>query len=95
VTRISIELVPRSPEALDAELRGVRERFPAVDTVNVPDLLRFPLRSWEACSRARRHFATAIPHLRAMDFSIEQPFLLAKPLAAAGRWRRRASATCS
>jgi methylenetetrahydrofolate reductase (NADPH) len=84
VPRISIELVPRSPEALDAELRLVRDRFPAVDTVNIPDLLRFPLRSWDACGRARRHFATAIPHLRAMDFSIEKPFPLAKCLAEAG-----------
>lgn len=84
MTRISIELVPRSLEALDAELRLVRLRFPSIDTVNVPDLLRFPLRSWEACRVARRLFATAIPHLRAMDFSLEKPFPLADMLAGAG-----------
>ena len=84
VTEISIELVPRSLEALDAELRLVRDRFPSVHTVNVPDLLRFPVRSWEACRHARRYVPTAIPHLRAMDFDAGKPFALAATLAEAG-----------
>jgi methylenetetrahydrofolate reductase (NADPH) len=84
VTRISIELVPRSPASLDAELAQLRERFPSVDTVNVPDLLRFPLRSWDACAQARRFVPHAIPHLRAMDFPPRAPFALRDKLAAAG-----------
>jgi methylenetetrahydrofolate reductase (NADPH) len=84
VSRISIELVPRSPASLDAELREIRERFPDVDTVNVPDLLRFPLRSWEACAQARGCLPRAIPHLRAMDAAPDAPFALREKLAAAG-----------
>ena len=84
MTQISIELVPRSAASLDAELRLVRERFPDVDTVNVPDLLRFPLRSWEACAQARRAVPCAIPHLRAMDFRPDAPFALREKLALAG-----------
>jgi methylenetetrahydrofolate reductase (NADPH) len=84
VTRISIELVPRSLPALEAELALVRALFPAVDTVNVPDLLRFPVRSWEACRLARRSLPHAIPHLRAMDFDPEKPFPLTDLLAEAG-----------
>jgi methylenetetrahydrofolate reductase (NADPH) len=84
VTRISIELVPRSLASLDAELRLLRERFPEVDTVNVPDLLRFPLRSWDACAQARTVVPHAIPHLRAMDAAPDAPFALREKLAAAG-----------
>lgn len=84
MTQISIELVPRSEASLDAELAVVCEQFPAVDTVNVPDLLRFPVRSWDACAQARRVVARAIPHLRAMDFAPDRPFPLREKLAHAG-----------
>jgi methylenetetrahydrofolate reductase (NADPH) len=84
VSRISIELVPRSVASVEADLRLLRERFPAVDTVNVPDLLRFPLRSWDACRAARRFVPHAIPHLRAMDFAPDKPFPLVDALAEAG-----------
>lgn len=69
---ISVELVPRSPEQLAAELTAVGERFPALDTVNIPDLERFSLRSWDACALARPRFARAIPHLRALDVDLDQ-----------------------
>jgi methylenetetrahydrofolate reductase (NADPH) len=69
VTRISLELVPRSLVSLDADLAAIEAHFPGVDTVNIPDLLRFPLRSWEACGHARRRLRRAIPHVRAMDFA--------------------------
>ena len=81
MTRISIELVPRSLASLEGDLRLLRERFPAVDTVNVPDLLRFPLRSWDACRAARRFVPHAIPHLRAMDFPLDKPFPLVDAFA--------------
>ena len=69
MTRISLELVPRSLASLDGGSRRDRAHFPGVDTVNIPDLLRFELRSWEACGHARRALPRAIPHLRAMDFA--------------------------
>ena len=84
MTDVSIELVPRSAASLDAELAVLRERFPRVATVNVPDLLRFSLRSWEACAQARRCVSRAIPHLRAMDFAPDRPFALGEKLAQAG-----------
>lgn len=69
MTRLSIELVPRSPASVAADLEALAARFPGIDTVNIPDLLRFELRSWEACGQARKRLACAIPHLRAMDFA--------------------------
>jgi methylenetetrahydrofolate reductase (NADPH) len=83
-TQVSIELVPRSRESLDTELRLLRARFPAVGMVNVPDLLRFPVRSWEACHLARAYVARAVPHLRAMDFDLTGRFVLKDLLAEHG-----------
>lgn len=76
--KISLELVPRSTEALAQDLQEVRDHFPAIDTINIPDLLKFPLRSWEACGQARQLFPHAIPHLRAIDFDLSKPFPLAE-----------------
>lgn len=74
--KISIELVPRNPEALKQDLRLVRENFPDIDTINIPDLLKFPLRSWDACGQAKPLFSHTIPHLRAIDFDLSKPFPL-------------------
>lgn len=73
---ISLEIVPRSPEAL---LLGAQEAaaFSPITIVNIPDLLRFPLRSWEACallSEGGPGTFTYIPHLRAIDFDLHKPF---------------------
>ena len=73
---ISIELVPRSTDELAEELRQVREHFPVVDTINIPDLLKFPLHSWDACVQARQLFPHTIPHLRAIDFDLDKLFPL-------------------
>jgi methylenetetrahydrofolate reductase (NADPH) len=84
VTQVSIELVPRSAESVRREVQIVCDRFPSVRTVNIPDLLRMPLRSWEACALAREALPRAIPHLRAMDFDAEASFELAGALASTG-----------
>jgi methylenetetrahydrofolate reductase (NADPH) len=76
--RISIELVPRSHEALAAELARVRTYFPVVDTINLPDVSAFPLRSWEGCAAVTAPLR-AIPHLRAVDIDLTKPL----PMAAA------------
>jgi methylenetetrahydrofolate reductase (NADPH) len=83
-SHVSIELVPRSRESLDADLRVLHARFPAVSMVNVPDLLRFPVRSWEACHLARAYVPRAVPHLRAMDFDLTARFALKDLLAEHG-----------
>jgi len=79
-TRISIELVPRTLDAISQDLDCLRSRFPAIDTVNIPDLLRFDTRSWDACIQAKSSHAHAIPHLRAMDFDLSKGFPLAQTL---------------
>lgn len=85
-SRVSVELVPRSEDSIRRELARVAEHLRGVDTVNVPDLMRFPLRSWSACAVARGHVRgpglttyRAIPHVRAADLDPHAPL----PMAAA------------
>ena len=81
--RISIELVPRNEADLRAQLAEV-ERFERVDTVNIPDIIRFPLRSWQSCGLAREAVPRVIPHLRAIDVELERPLAAARELECQG-----------
>jgi methylenetetrahydrofolate reductase (NADPH) len=81
--RISLEAVPRNPEAL-AETAITAAAFPQICLMNVPDLLRFSLRSWDACGILAELNADAyggrdaapdcLPHLRAIDFDLNELF---------------------
>lgn len=72
-TRVSIELVARDPIYLDDELHKLACCYDDFAVVNIPDLLRFPVRSWQGCVQARHYVDTAIPHLRAIDFDLRHP----------------------
>jgi methylenetetrahydrofolate reductase (NADPH) len=83
--KISLEVPPRNREALITGAKTAAD-FPRITLINVPDLLRFSIRSWEACAilqdAARDAGDTAapgrvyMPHLRAMDFDPARPFPL-------------------
>jgi methylenetetrahydrofolate reductase (NADPH) len=81
---ISIELVPRSIDSLALDLRTLAEKFPQVQMVNIPDLLRFEVRSWDACKLARQSVSRAIPHVRAMDFPLKAAEALCATLRECG-----------
>ncbi|MDR0784257.1 MAG: methylenetetrahydrofolate reductase [Treponema sp.] len=74
---ISLEAVPRSKEALE-EAAKAAQNFAEINIINVPDLLKFPLRSWEACAILAGKTASCIPHIRAIDFALDKPFPLIK-----------------
>ena len=82
--RVSVELVPRNKIDLEGQLGQVQNYFPSVDTINVPDIHRFEMRSWEACTIARKHVPHVIPHIRAMDVNPEAPLAMANELQATG-----------
>jgi methylenetetrahydrofolate reductase (NADPH) len=84
IVPISIELVPRSRAAIASDIDVLRREFPEIGMVNIPDLLRFDLRSWDACAIARGSLARAIPHVRAMDFSLKAATRLAALLGEQG-----------
>ncbi len=95
--RISLELVPRSIDSL-TDAYTIGQSFAAVTDYNFPDLSRFSLRSWDACSilgEASKEsggdikgMASArrglIPHIRSIDFSLDTPFPHIQALRAAG-----------
>ncbi|EYB68215.1 5,10-methylenetetrahydrofolate reductase [Deinococcus phoenicis] len=83
MTRVSIELVPRSRSSLKAELEVVAQHLPGICTVNVPDLTRFSTRSWVGCGFARPRYR-AIPHVRAVDLNPVEVLPMAEALEAAG-----------
>lgn len=63
--RLSVELVPRDPASLAAQLEELA-CLGRVDTVNVPDLAQFELRGWQAALQARAAGPwSAVPHFRA------------------------------
>lgn len=79
MTRISVELVPRDEEFLAAELSALKDQFP-VDTINIPDLLRFDIRSWTGCGLVRQVGKKAIPHIRAIDIDVRKPLPMSRYL---------------
>jgi methylenetetrahydrofolate reductase (NADPH) len=77
MSNISIELVPRNRESLLDEINLVNEGFPEIDVINIPDLLRFNIRSYQACNMIKDCSKKLIPHIRAIDFDISKEFKLA------------------
>jgi methylenetetrahydrofolate reductase (NADPH) len=81
--KISLEAVPRNQEAL-VSCAAEAAAFPQIDSINVPDLTRFTLRSWDACAALAKALPPSggknrfryIPHIRAIDFNLHQPFPL-------------------
>lgn len=71
--QISVELVPRSTSYLNQTLSDIQCTLPRVNAINIPDLTRMKIRSWEGCSLASNYFSTTIPHLRAVDVNPDAP----------------------
>ena len=70
--RVSVELVPREEESLRGELELLKKYQGQVNVINIPDLLRLPLRSWEGAGLALEYFSAAMPHIRAMDIDLDR-----------------------
>jgi methylenetetrahydrofolate reductase (NADPH) len=82
--RISVELVPREKDQVLADATTVREVMPQANAFNIPDLLRFPLRSWDACALVSRLLPAAIPHIRAIDIAPGEEVPVAQRVIDAG-----------
>lgn len=78
--RISVELVPRSEEAIREELQILYETFDCIDIINVPELLRYDVHSWEGAAIAQESYSAAMPHIRAIDIDLGRPLPMAKYL---------------
>lgn len=68
---ISFEIVPRTLEAFEKQYAFVQSLDGGINIINVPDIQRFDIRSWELAPRINRRKNRFIPHFRAIDFKIE------------------------
>ena len=73
---ISLELVPRTEQYICEQASFVEQAIPQISAFNFPDLLRFDIRSWDACRMIVHSPLERITHLRAIDFDMHQPFPL-------------------
>lgn len=83
MSKVSLELVPRDEESLREELAAAKKYEGKIDRINIPDLLRLPMRSWEGAAVAGGSFP-AVPHIRAMDIDITKPLPMADYLRGHG-----------
>ena len=74
--KISLELVPRTEQYICNQAAFVEKTTPQITAINFPDLLRFDIRSWDACRMVEHSSLERITHFRAIDFDIHQPFPL-------------------
>lgn len=82
---IALELIPRDKQSLVLSLKQAL-KFPEITLINVPDLKKFFLRSWEACAIiAETQPINTMPHIRAIDFDLQQSFSLCEPLRGINR----------
>ena len=74
--KISLELVPRTEQYICEQLAFVEEAIPHISAINFPDMLRFDIRSWDACRMIAHSRLDRIAHLRAIDYDMHRPFPL-------------------
>lgn len=72
MTRLSVELVPRDEASLRREVEQLKNKFSSIDLINIPDLLRYDLRSWEAAKIVREYGYRVMPHIRAIDINLDE-----------------------
>ena len=70
---ISIELVPRNQRYLTDAISQIQQQLPTINTINIPDIRKVGLRSWQGCEVTHAQYPTSIPHLRAVDTCADQP----------------------
>jgi methylenetetrahydrofolate reductase (NADPH) len=82
--RISVELIPRSRAELLRDAGTVRSVMPQATAFNIPDLMHFPMRSWDACKLTSAILPACIPHIRAIDIPPGGDLPMVEDILAAG-----------
>lgn len=67
--KIAFELVPRSKNHIISQINFVQENLNFVRIINVPDILRLDLRSYEIGEFVPKNY-DFLPHVRAIDFDL-------------------------
>ena len=79
-----MELVPRNEDELREDLKITRDCVKGVDVINIPDLLRLDIRSWEGAAIAQEYFSAVMPHIRAIDVDLTKPLSMRPELRRSG-----------
>ena len=66
---ISLELVPKDEKELLQEAEQALNSFNEIEMINVPDVLRLPIRSYDAAALLLDNDINVVPHLRMIDRS--------------------------
>jgi len=66
-----LELVPRDLDILLNETKKVRSNYPEIDGFNIPDVIKLPIRSYEAVELLLENQFFAVPHIRSCDLPEE------------------------
>lgn len=69
---VSFEIVPRNRQAFDQQYQFAQKIAGRFQFINVPDIQRFNIRSWECntfIDPEQHHF---VPHFRAIDFDLKE-----------------------
>ncbi len=69
--KFSFEIVPRTHQAFAEQYEFASSLGESISMINVPDIQRFDIRSWETGKNINHNKHQFIPHFRATDFSIE------------------------
>ncbi len=69
--KFSFEIVPRNHQAFDEQYAFASSLGESISMINVPDIQRFDIRSWDVGKKIDSNKHQFIPHFRAIDFSLE------------------------
>ncbi len=69
--KFSFEIVPRNHQAFDEQYAFASSLGEPISMINVPDIQRFDIRSWDVGKKIDKNKHQFIPHFRAIDFSLE------------------------
>jgi methylenetetrahydrofolate reductase (NADPH) len=69
--KISFEIVPRTEQTFDDQYRFASSLGASISMINVPDIQRFDIRSWDTAKKIDHNKHQFVPHFRATDFSLK------------------------
>ncbi len=70
--KVSFEIVPRNAQAFEQQYQFAGSLGELVQFINVPDIQRFDIRSWECKALIAHEKHQFVPHFRAIDFDIKE-----------------------
>jgi len=69
--KISFELIPSSDKYISEQIDFIKKNKKIFNAINIPDILKLKKRSWDIDNNKRIKDIEYIPHLRAIDFNLE------------------------